>query len=184
MATSSAPNKTNTPDALDLLISDHKSVQRMFKQFDALKEDGDDDQKSALVGKICLELTVHAQIEEEIFYPAVRDAIEDQDLMDEAEVEHAGAKDLIAQLEADADTEQELYDAKVTVLGEYINHHVKEEQDEMFPKVRKAKVDTAALGARMFQRKQELMAELGGEVKAVSSARSGAQAKKTPKSRS
>jgi hemerythrin superfamily protein len=183
MATPRAPNKTNTPDAIDLLMSDHKSVQQMFKQFDALKEDGDDDQKSALVSKICLELTVHAQIEEEIFYPAVRDAIEDSDLMDEAEVEHAGAKDLIAQLE-NADTDEEFYDAKVTVLGENINHHVKEEQDEMFPKVRKAKVDTAALGARMFQRKQELMAELSGKVQAVSSSGSGAKVKKTAMSRS
>ena len=86
-----------------------------------------------MVRKICNELTVHAQIEEEIFYPAVRKAIDDGDLMDEALVEHAGAKELISQLEA-MDPEDELYDAKVTVLGEQIDHHVKEEEGEMFPR--------------------------------------------------
>ena len=95
--------------------------------------------------RACQELTIHAQIEEEIFYPAVRDGIEDDDLMDEAEVGHASAKDLIAQLEA-MEPGNDLYDARFTVLGEYIDHHVKEEQDEMFPKAKKAKLDLKALG--------------------------------------
>jgi hemerythrin superfamily protein len=152
---------TEKTDAIELLIADHKSVQQKFKQYDKLKDTASEDEKSALVAQICLELTVHTEIEEEIFYPAVREQIDDDDLMNEAEVEHAGAKELIEQLE-DASPDDELYDAKVTVLGENIDHHVKEEQDEMFPKVRKSKVDTAALGQQMAVRKQELMAELGG----------------------
>jgi hemerythrin superfamily protein len=148
-------------DALVLLTEDHKTVQKLFKEYEKLTEnDADEEEKAALAKQICMELAVHAQIEEEIFYPAVRDAIEETDLLDEAEVEHASAKDLIAQLGAMAPGE-ELYDAKVTVLGEYVNHHVKEEQDEMFPKVKKAKLDTAALGAELLQRKQELQAVLG-----------------------
>ena len=107
-----------------------------------------------------MELSIHAQAEEEIFYPAVRAAIKDDDLMDEADVEHAGAKNLIAQLEAMTPAHDH-YDATVTVLGENIDHHVKEEEEKMFPKAKKAKVDTAALGAALIQRKHELLAERG-----------------------
>lgn len=95
----------------------------------------------------------HTQIAEEIFYPAFRMAIDDDDLMDEADVEHAGAKELIAQL-VGMEPGDDHYDARVTVLGENIDHHVKEEQDEMFPKAKKAKLDLAALGAQMIKRKQ------------------------------
>jgi len=104
-------------------------------------------------------LTIHATCEEEIFYPAVREAIDDMDLMDEADVEHASAKDLIAQLEA-AGPQDDHYDAKVTVLGEMIDHHVKEEEGEMFPKASKA-IDTEAVGAELAARKAELSAEAG-----------------------
>jgi hemerythrin superfamily protein len=149
-----------TEDAITLLTADHAKVKKLFKEFESLKEDdGADTDRSALVIQICTELKVHAEIEEEIFYPAVRKAIEDGDLMDEAVVEHAGAKELIAQLE-DMSPDDELYDAKVTVLAEQIQHHVKEEEGEMFPKARKAKVDGEALGAQMTERKAELMAEL------------------------
>ena len=120
-----------------------------------MKDDGSGEEKAAIVQQICMELTVHAELEEEFFYPAVREQIGDDDLMDEAEVEHAGAKDLIAQLES-MEPDDDLYDAKVTVLGEQIDHHVKEEEGEMFPKVKKAKVDTSALGAEMASRKEEL----------------------------
>lgn len=157
-----APSNTGT-DAITLLTQDHKAVQKIFKEFDKLKQNGgNDEEKSELVTRACQELTVHAQIEEEIFYPAVRAAIEDEDLMDEAEVEHGTAKELIAQLES-MEPGNDLYDARFTVLGEYINHHVKEEQDEMFPKARKAKVDLKALGEELLTRKQELRAELGME---------------------
>ena len=147
-------------DAIASLMADHKRVKALFKEFEEMKEEGDDDDKAELVRQICGELTVHATIEEEIFYPAVRESIEDEDLMDEALVEHAGAKDLISQLEG-MKPGDELYDAKVTVLGEQIEHHVKEEEGEMFVQAKTAKVDTAALGQEMAQRRVELMAELG-----------------------
>jgi hemerythrin superfamily protein len=154
--TKAGPNE----DAITLLTADHTKVKNLFNEFQNLKEeDGSAEDKSALVTQICNELKVHAEIEEEIFYPAVRKAIDDGDLMDEALVEHAGAKELIAQLE-DMSPDDELYDAKVTVLGEQIRHHVKEEEGEMFPKAKKAKVDGEALGVQMTERKAELMAEL------------------------
>ena len=153
-------------DAITLLSADHAKVKKLFNEFQSLKEeDGSAEDKSALVTQICNELKVHAEIEEEIFYPAVRKAIDDGDLMDEALVEHAGAKELIAQLE-DMSPDDELYDAKVTVLGEQIRHHVKEEEGEMFPKAKKAKVDGEALGVQMAERKAELMAELESDEEA------------------
>jgi hemerythrin superfamily protein len=147
-------------DAVAMLMADHKKVKKLFSDFDKLKEEGSDEDKSALVEQICNELKIHTELEEEIFYPAVRKAIDDSDLMDEALVEHAGAKELIAQLE-DASPDDDLYDAKVTVLGEQIDHHVKEEEGEMFPKAKKAKVDTEALGATMLKRKMALMGKMG-----------------------
>ncbi len=142
-------------DAIDILTADHAAVDKLFKQFEKLADDGDDGAKAACVDQICAALTVHATIEEEIFYPAAREALEEEDLLDEAEVEHDGIKGLVADLEG-MSPEDDLYDAKVTVLGEYVKHHVREEQDDMFPKVKKAKVDTIALGARLSARKKEL----------------------------
>jgi hemerythrin-like domain-containing protein len=153
------------PNAIDLLTEDHKKVQQLFKAFEKLREDDDvDDEKAELVKQACQELTVHTEIEEDIFYPAARDALgsEGEDLLDEAEVEHATAKDLIEQLE-EMEPGDELYDAKFTVLGEYVNHHIKEEQDELFPKLRKASLDLGELGSELAERKQELMAELQGD---------------------
>jgi hemerythrin superfamily protein len=143
-------------DAITLLTADHEKVKKLFKSFHSIATNAD--KKKALVAEICTALTVHATIEEEIFYPAAREALEQQDLLDEAEVEHASAKELIAQLE-DMKPGDELYEAKVTVLGEYIDHHVKEEQEELFPKIKKAKLDLNGLGAQMKARKNELMAE-------------------------
>jgi hemerythrin superfamily protein len=111
-------------------------------------------------------LTVHATAEEELFYPAARDALgEEEDLIDEADVEHATAKELIAQIQGSSPDDPH-YDAKVKVLGEYIDHHVKEEEGEIFPKVKKGGLDTAALGAEIAQRKEELMSEMGHEASA------------------
>ncbi|MEP6885558.1 MAG: hemerythrin domain-containing protein [Gammaproteobacteria bacterium] len=158
-----ANNRAATPpeqDAIAMLTADHKKVKQLFSKFDKLKDAGTDDEKTHLVARICNELKIHTTIEEEIFYPAVRKAIDDADLMDEAFVEHAGAKDLIEQLEG-ADPADDLYDAKVTVLGEQIDHHVREEEGDMFPKAKKTKVDTDALGAKMLKRKRELMDEMG-----------------------
>jgi len=153
-----AKSASDAKDAISILTEDHKNVKKMFMDFQKLmKSDDKEEEKGALVEKICEELTIHTQIEEEIFYPAVRAAIDDDDLMDEAEVEHDGAKELIAQLEK-MEPGEDHYDAKVTVLGENIDHHVKEEQDEMFPKAKKAKLDLAGMGAKMLKRKQELKA--------------------------
>jgi hemerythrin superfamily protein len=147
-------------DAIGMLMADHKKVKKLFSDFKKLKEEGGSDEKAALVDQICTELKVHTALEEEIFYPTVRSAIDDSDLMDEALVEHSGAKSLIAQLE-DMSTEDDLYDAKVTVLGEQIEHHVREEEGDMFKKAKKADLDTTALGAKMLKRKQALMTEFG-----------------------
>lgn len=135
-----------------MLRGDHARVQEMFDRFENLTGR---ERKEKLVDQICTELEVHAQLEEEIFYPTVRAAIGDDDLMDEATVEHQSAKDLIAQLRS-MSAEDDLYDAKVTVLGEYIKHHVKEEQSEMFPQARSSGVDLKELGEQMRQRKGEL----------------------------
>jgi hemerythrin-like domain-containing protein len=140
-------------DALALLRADHQLVQELFDKYEKTRSQ---DRKGPLAEQICNELTVHAQIEEEIFYPAAREAIREEDLLDEATVEHQSAKDLIAQIQG-AKPGDELYDAKVKVLGEYIRHHVKEEQNEMFAQVRKTKLDLKELGERMQARKQELM---------------------------
>lgn len=153
-------------DAVQLLTADHKEVKQLFKQYEKLVEaDAGDEEKQMLAEQICTMLTVHAMIEEEIFYPAARESIEEQDLLDEAEVEHASAKDLIAQIQS-MEPSEELYDAKVTVLGEYIDHHVKEEESEMFAKVKKSDLDLDAIGEEMSTRKEELMAELGVEMQA------------------
>jgi len=147
-------------DAVKLLTADHAKVKKLFRQFEKLKEDGDAREKSALVEEICAELIVHTTVEEEIFYPAVREAIDDEGLVDEADVEHESAKTLIAQLSRMRPGEDH-YDARVTVLGEYIDHHVQEEQKEMFPKAKRARVDMAELGQRIMERKEQLQARHG-----------------------
>lgn len=152
------------PDAVQLLSAEHKEVKALFKAYDKLvKGNGADEDKQTLVDEICAKLTVHASTEEEIFYPAARDVLgKSEGLIDEAEVEHATGKELIAQLQA-ASPRDDLYDAKVKVLSEYIDHHVKEEEDEIFPKAKKAGLDMTVLGAQISARKQELMAELDAE---------------------
>jgi hemerythrin superfamily protein len=147
-------------DACDLLDTDHRAVKRMFKEYEELTSSRGRSvaqKKMELARQICHELTVHAQIEEEIFYPALRGALKETDRVAEAEVEHQSAKDLIAQIEA-MDAADEMFDAKVTVLGEYVDHHVKEERNEMFPKARAArKLDLVAMREQLMERKEELM---------------------------
>jgi len=148
-----------TQDAIAMLTEDHREVSDMFEQFDQLGDRAKAG-KEKLKEKICIALIAHTAIEEEIFYPAVRKAIEDgEDMVDEAVVEHASAKDLIRQLQ-EMQPDDELYDAKVKVLGEQIEHHVEEEEKEMFPKARKSGLDLVALGQEMAMRKQELLATL------------------------
>ena len=154
-------------DAIEQLTADHRKVEKLFKEYEQLvAAEGSYNEKEQLAATICAELTVHAQVEEEIFYPAARDILDEEDLVDEAVVEHATAKDLIAQL-ADMSPDDDLYDAKVKVLCELIEHHVEEEEDEMFPKLKKAKLDTASLGLQMEQRKLELIEEFGIGVEAT-----------------
>ncbi|WP_411725351.1 hemerythrin domain-containing protein [Methyloglobulus sp.] len=146
-------------DAIDLLTSDHHEVETFFKKYKKLThKDADSEQRLELAGKICQALSVYAQIEEEIFYPTLRKALEEGDLLDEAEVEHATVKSLIEQTMASSPDEP-LYDAKVMVLGEYVDHHVKEEEGQLFKKARKAKVDLDKLGMNIATRKSELMEE-------------------------
>ncbi|HWA89601.1 MAG TPA: hemerythrin domain-containing protein [Rhizomicrobium sp.] len=145
-------------DAIALLKADHRKVEGLFAKFEKTK---DKRAKKALATQICTELTVHTIIEEEIFYPACRDAAE-EDLRLEAYVEHDGAKVLIAELEA-SDPDNEFYDAKMKVLSEQIKHHVKEEEKPgkgLFAQARKADLDLDALGEQMAARKQELLAEI------------------------
>lgn len=152
-------SKSKPMDAIRLLKDDHKQVRQWFEAFEAAEEDAE---KQELANQICRALTVHAQIEEEIFYPAAYDALDQDgdDLVDEATVEHASAKALIAEIEAMSAGEP-LFDAKVKVLGEYVNHHVEEEEKELFPECKDAGMDMAMLGEALAARKQELMAELG-----------------------
>jgi hemerythrin superfamily protein len=146
-------------DATALLERDHAEVKKLFKRYEKLADtEADGAERQELAEQICAMLTVHATIEEEIFYPAAREAEVEDDLLDEAEVEHASAKDLIAQIRS-MGPDDELYDAKVTVLGEYIDHHVQEEEGQMFPKCRRAKMDLAGLATALAERKSELMAD-------------------------
>jgi len=153
-------------DATLLLTRDHTEVHKLFKQYDKAAEAGANvSDRQAMAEEICMKLTIHATSEEEIFYTAARAAGIDSALLDEAEVEHASAKDLIAQIRA-MTPEEDLYDAKVKVLGEYIDHHVKEEEEEMFPKCRKSEMDLADLAAQLAERKAQLLAEAAEEIDA------------------
>lgn len=148
------------PLAITLLKKDHREVEGWFDEYEQLEKD---DEKLALFNQIALALKVHTQIEEEIFYPEERGEVED-DMLDEAYVEHDGAKKLIAEIEAMKPSD-EYYDAKVKVLGEYIKHHVKEEEQPggIFAQAKKGDEDLEAMGERMAARKEELMAEFGGK---------------------
>ena len=144
-------------DVLAMLRQDHQKVMELFDKFEKTRQD---ERKQALAQQICMELTVHAQLEEELFYPALREAIRQTDLIDEADVEHQSAKELIAKIQGSS-AGDDMFDAQVKVLGEYVRHHVKEEQGEIFAQARKSKLDLKAMGEQAMTRKQELMQELG-----------------------
>jgi hypothetical protein len=148
-------------DAIALLKADHRKVEDLFEKFESAKGV---EKKRLLAKEICTELTVHTILEEEIFYPACKGAVE-EDLLNEAYVEHDGAKVLIAEIES-GDPKEEFYDAKVKVLSEQIEHHVEEEEKRskgLFSQARAAGLDMDELGARMEERKQELMAQFKAE---------------------
>ena len=157
-STGKTATRRSKNDAIKLLTADHAKVKKMFKEFEKLSKKDDKEGKQELATQICRELAIHAQLEEEIFYPAAREAINDDDMMNEAMVEHNSAKDLISQIQSMGPSDP-MFDATVKVLGEYVNHHVEEEQNEIFPKVEKAKVDLEEIGTEMAQRKEELMEE-------------------------
>ena len=145
-------------NAIELLKRDHDEVDKLFAHYEEIKDGAEDSAKETLVAQICDALTVHARIEEIVFYPAARRALGDEegkDLLDEAAVEHQTLKDIIARLEA-APTDDPLYDAGVKVLSEYVKHHVREEENELFPKVRASGMDLEAVGQELARRKQAL----------------------------
>lgn len=161
METATAPkkkNETRSPkavEAIKLLRADHKLVHDLFEEYEntnSVKK------KKELVAQICTELTVHAQIEEEIFYPAVKQALKDKELIPEATVEHNTLKQLIAEVEG-KEPEGEMFDARIKVMSEYVKHHVKEEQTEIFPKAKATRLDMEELGALLMERKEELLAQ-------------------------
>ena len=143
-------------NAVEILKQDHDEVEKLFDQYEDAKDEDNAELKAEIVAAVCKALTIHAQIEEELFYPAMRRQAEDaSDLVDEAAVEHQTLKNLVAELLVAAPGD-DLYDAKVKVLSEYVKHHVKEEEGEMFPMARKADIDLDALGKKLLQRKGEL----------------------------
>ncbi len=151
---------TPTPDVLDALIEDHKNILQLFAEFQSIRDHADDETRQTLVDVVCTELVIHAQIEEEFLYPAVRDAFDDMSLVDQAAVEHNVSRQLIAELES-MHPDDELYDAKFTVLGEYVRHHIEEEQNKIFPRIRTSGIDLETLGEDILQLRRELRSEFG-----------------------
>ena len=147
-----------TVDAIDMLKQDHDRVERAFREFEKMDRQ-DAEACRRLIRLVCDELKMHSILEEEVFYPALREAIGDEDMLNEAAVEHETAAMLIDQLD-NMGTDDPNYFATFTVLGEYVRHHIKEEQGEMFPAAKKARVDLAALGERMRARKEELAGQV------------------------
>jgi hemerythrin superfamily protein len=150
-----APARTEEMSAIDLLEEDHRQVEGFFDEYEELEDASD---KNELAVKICTALQAHTEIEEGIFYPAAREAIENPELIDEAIVEHASAKQLIAEIE-NMKPGDELYDAKLKVLQEQVLHHVEEEEGELFPQVEASELDLDALGQKMAERKAALLSK-------------------------
>lgn len=161
MARSTQTRSSDSPrDAIALLKQDHRTVSALFDEFEKAEEE----EQSAIAQRVCQLLTVHATIEEEVLYPAAKEAFddEDDDMVNEAEVEHASCKELIAKIEG-MTSDDEHFTATVKVLSEYIKHHVKEEENELFPAVKKTDLDLKELGARLSERKYALMEQMGIE---------------------
>ena len=169
------------PVAIELLVSDHRKVEMLFEQYEQEKE-GDESTKRQLAERICGELTAHAQLEEELFYPWLRENLEEEEMemLEEAYVEHASAKDLIAQIEGAGHIDA-AYDAKIKVLQEYVKHHVQEEENEIFEAVGDYREELDELGQEMHARKAELMEALGLDTEdMMQSAMAGARGARKP----
>ena len=161
------PTSAAASDALALLKADHEQVLALFREFDTLRgSDEEDEHKAFLVDEICFQLTVHGMLEEEIFYPMLRAAIDDDELLDEADVEHAGARDLISQLEVMFPGDDH-FDATVTVLGEEIAHHIEKEEADLFQAARKAGLDLDELAHQLQARRDELDEDLNAPPAAI-----------------
>ncbi|MDB5777536.1 MAG: hemerythrin [Herbaspirillum sp.] len=156
----------NSPDAIALLKSDHREAEALFEQYEKLKESGSPQEKMEIAKKVCGALLIHMEIEEKLFYPRVRAKIGDDDLMNEALVEHNGAKDLIKEL-GELKADDPMFDAKIKVLSEEIKHHVKEEEGEMFPKASSSGLDLKQLGDELFAAKNQMMEKHGLTPKAA-----------------
>jgi hemerythrin-like domain-containing protein len=160
MARSTSSRASDAPrDAIALLKQDHRTVEQLFDQF----EEADEGELAAIAERVCQLLTVHAQIEEEILYPAAKEQFEDEEelaLVNEAAVEHGTAKDLIAKIE-EMTPDDEAFKATVKVLSEYIKHHVKEEEGELFPALKQTELDLKELGSQLMERKMALMEQMG-----------------------
>jgi hypothetical protein len=155
-------SKVNTdiaPDAIGLLTADHRKVQALFDEYERLKDGGSPEEKFEVAKKVCGEILIHMAIEEAIFYPIVREKIGDDDLMNEAAVEHENAKELIRQI-GDIKPEDAIFDAKITVLSEQVEHHVQEEELEMFSKVLLSEIDIASLGKELLTAKNDMRSNL------------------------
>jgi hemerythrin superfamily protein len=159
------PAETDGPaeagtDVISLLMADHSEVRQLFADYDALvADDASDETRGDLARQICLALSVHASVEEELFYPALRDAADEDDMVDEAVAEHARARELIELLE-EMEPSDDLYDATVRTLQETVEQHVVEEEEELFARARQSKLDLDSLGDQVAERKQELLSEL------------------------
>jgi hypothetical protein len=150
--------KKQTPDAIDMLDADHLSVHAMFESYrELVRTRATPLQRRALAEEICMELTIHAKLEEELFYPAVRDALNDDELMDEAEDQHGSQREFVAQILA-TQPDDELYDARVAVLAEYVARHVHKEREQVFNRVLASRIDLQSLGRSIAVRKEELRA--------------------------
>jgi hemerythrin superfamily protein len=162
-STTAANKKTTSSsrqkDAIQLLKADHREVEKLFGQFEKASGEA---RQMRLARKICLELKVHTGIEEEIFYPASREFLKDDEIVNEGLVEHQAAKDLIAQIEG-MDASDEMFEAKMSVLQEQIEHHVQEEEKQLFPKLQKSDMDLKAIGEQLMMRKKALMAQMKGD---------------------
>jgi hemerythrin superfamily protein len=158
MARATRSDASDSIDAISLLTQDHRLVSALFDEV----EDAEGEELETIAERVCLLLTIHAKIEEEILYPQAREVLDDEDLVAEAEVEHQSAKELIAKLQ-EMTSDDDAYKATVTVLGEYVDHHVKEEENEMFPKLRKSGLDLKEIGAQLQSRRLEMLQELGIE---------------------
>ena len=180
MARATTQKSTDAPrDAIALLKQDHRAVEALFEEF----EDADESEQGDIATRVCQMLTVHATIEEEILYPAAKEAFgeEDDDMVYEAEIEHGSAKELIAKIEASSAEDPE-FKALVQVLSEYIKHHVKEEEKELFPTLKDTDLDLKEMGARLAERKYQLLEEMGIEAEeapAPSRKRAGGKATRT-----